>query len=217
MSHHDPAQTSFLRLLLAENERQNLTAIVSPDEAYARHIEDSLFVSTAYSLSDKRVIDVGSGGGLPGLPLRLQDPSIRLTLLDATEKKVAFLRRACEDLSLLDVACAAGRAEELGHDIRYRECFDVALSRGVAYLPLLCELCLPFVAPGGVFLAMKQGDCAEEVEASRHAISVLGGQLGGVSRYEVLDRTHALVRIDKVSATPAAYPRRFSKIKAQPL
>ena len=168
-----------------------------------------------YPFSGKSLIDVGSGGGLPGLPLRLRDPSIRLTLLDATAKKVAFLRSACDTLGLTDVQCVAARAEELAHKPGYRDAFDVAIARGVAYLPALCELCLPFVKPGGCFLAMKGDDPAEEIGAALSILPVLGGRLGAVMSYPLGDRKHTLVLVDKVKDTPEGYPRSWGKIKKQ--
>ncbi len=208
---------AFLRALLEENKRQNLTAITDPEEAMTRHIEDALALPSLFPLSGKTVIDVGTGGGLPGLPLRLLDDSIRLTLLDATEKKVEFLRRVCLSLDLPDVTCLSGRAEELGLT-KARERFDVALARGVAFLPMLCELCLPLVRVGGYLLAMKKADCDEESQAAANAMRVLGGRLETIKRYILPGgQSHALVIIKKVKKTPEDYPRRFGKIKASPL
>ena len=204
----------YLSLLLQKNIDLNLTAIRDPEEAYLRHIDDALAVSGLYPLSGKSLIDVGSGGGLPGIPLRLRDPSIRLTLLDATAKKVAFLRSACETLGLPDVQCVAARAEEQSHKPGFRDAYDVAAARGVAYLPALCELCLPFVKIGGCFLAMKGEDPSEEVNAAIRIISALGGRVREILPYALGESIrHTLVVVEKMRGTPEGYPRSWARIK----
>ncbi len=206
----------FLSLLLAQNETLNLTAIRDPEQAAQRHIGDALAVYDAFPLAGKRIIDVGSGGGLPGIPLRLRDPSIHLTLLEATAKKVAFLQRTCDTLGLTDVRCVAARAEEQALLPGYRDSFDVAIARGVAFLPVLCELCLPFVRPGGHFLAMKGGDADEEMGAARDIVSLLGGRFDRAIPYALgAEIRHTLIVIEKKRATPIGYPRRYAKIKAE--
>ncbi len=212
-----PTLESFLALLLQKNEQMNLTATTDPVEAAVRHIEDSLTL-LPFLPEGATVIDVGSGGGLPGLPLRIQNHALRMTLLDATEKKVDFLRDICGKLQLSDVYCLCARAEEAALLPANRDRFDAAVSRGVAFLPVLCELCLPFVRPGGVFLAMKGTDCEAEIAAAAHALRVLGGRLKSLERVTLSGGlVHTVVVIEKVSPTPAGYPRRFAKIKAAPL
>ena len=205
----------YLRLLLAQNETLNLTAIRDPKEAYPRHIGDALAVYGLFPFAGKSLIDVGSGGGLPGIPLRLRDPSIRLTLLDATAKKVAFLRTVCDTLKLHDVQCVAARAEKQAREPGFRDSFDAAVARGVAYLPALCELCLPFVRPGGHFLAMKGEDPTEEVSAAKDILPALGGRLGDILPYRLGDRRHTLVVMEKVRGTPEGYPRDWGRIRKQ--
>ena len=204
--------SQYLALLLDQNKTLNLTAIRDPEEAALRHVGDALAVYGLYPFSGKSLIDVGSGGGIPGIPLRLHDPSIRLTLLDSTAKKVAFLRDACDTLELNDVHCIAARAEELSHEPEFRDSFDVAIARGVAELSVLGELCLPFVRPGGHFLAMKGEDPAEEVAAAGDILSALGGQVSEILTYPLGDRRHTLVVVGKVRPTPAGYPRPYAKI-----
>ncbi|MDR0381046.1 MAG: 16S rRNA (guanine(527)-N(7))-methyltransferase RsmG [Oscillospiraceae bacterium] len=204
---------TYLGRLLAQNRTLNLTAVRNEEEAVVRHIRDALALSALYPLAGKSVIDIGSGGGLPGIPLKIRDPSIRLTLLDATAKKVDFLRKVCDELGLADVACVAARAEEQARRPGFRDAYDVAVARGVAFLPALCELCLPFVKPGGALLAMKGGDCDDEAAAAAERIEALGGGAAKILRYALTPEiTHALVIVPKRRPTPPAYPRRWAKI-----
>jgi 16S rRNA (guanine527-N7)-methyltransferase len=208
------AMRQYLALVLAQNQTLNLTAVREPDEAATRHIGDALAVYGLHPLAGKSLIDVGTGAGVPGIPLRLRDPSIRLTLLDATAKKVAFLRRACDILGLYDTACVAARAEEQSRLPGFRDSFDVAIARGVAWLPVLAELCLPFVKPGGAFLAMKRENPSEEAAAARDIIGALGGRIKAVIPYMLGDDIrHTLVVVEKTAFTPARYPRAWAKIK----
>lgn len=209
----------FREELLCANEVMNLTAITDPYEVNIRHFADSLSLLSAYNFSDKRVIDVGCGAGFPGLPLRLAKRNISLTLLDALAKRIGFLQAVCDRLSLSDVECIHARAEELAAKEHYRESFDIAVSRAVADLRMLCELTLPFVKVGGVFLAMKARDCDEEIKGSETAVKTLGATLEKRVDYTIptTDITHTILVFRKVSHTPAIYPRRFAKIKSQPL
>ncbi|MDR1693388.1 MAG: 16S rRNA (guanine(527)-N(7))-methyltransferase RsmG [Oscillospiraceae bacterium] len=200
----------YLTLLLEANARFNLTAIRNPEGIRVRHFEDSLRLLEAASFPGKRVLDAGSGAGFPGLVLKIAEPSIRLTLLDATGKKVRFLQSVCDELGFSDgVLCVHGRAEELGHDSDFRERYDIVTARGVAALPALCEVCLPFVKTGGVFLAMKE---TPEVYPGAKRF---GGEQDEAFAYTLSDgRSHAVCRFRKVTATPAAFPRSWGKIKA---
>ena len=212
-----PALERFADLLLEKNQVMNLTAITEPEAVATLHLLDSLSVWQAADLAGKSLIDVGTGAGFPGLPLRLAHPEIRLTLLDSLNKRVEFLREVCSQLGLEDVKCVHGRAEEFaaGH----REQFDGAVSRAVADLRVLSELCLPMVKVGGVFLSMKSTDCEEELNAAKGAIRALGGRTERVVDYPIpaTDVVHRVIVIRKLSPTPARYPRRFAQIKKQPL
>lgn len=159
----------------------------------------------------------GTGAGFPGLPLRVLEPSIRLTLLDSLNKRIQFLETVCRELDLPDVACVHARAEEFAAE--HRETFDLAVSRAVAALPVLCELCLPLVKPGGKFLAMKSVESDAELAASQHAIAILGGAVEAVRDYAIpgTDVRHRLIVVEKVKKTPEKYPRMFAKIKKNPL
>ena len=158
---------------------------------------------------DFRLLDVGAGAGLPGLPLKILYPGLDLVLLDSTAKKTAFLRHLSARLGLEDVEVETGRAEELAHQPRYREQFDVVVSRAVAALPSLVELTLPFCRVGGTFIAQKRGQIGQEIEAAATAIGILGGELREVRRVELEGLVgHLLVVVAKRSPTPQRYPRR---------
>ena len=212
-----PSLLRYGELLVETNKVMNLTAITDPEEIASLHFLDSAALLTLEDFRNKSVVDVGTGAGFPGLPLRILAPTIRLTLLDSLGKRIQFLNRVCQELELTDVACVHGRAEEFAAE--HRESFDLAVSRAVAALPVLCELCLPLVRPGGKFLAMKSVDSDQELEAAKHAIETLGGAVSGVRDYEIPDTEvrHRLILVEKVKKTPEKYPRMFAKIKKNPL
>ena len=207
----------FSTMLLEKNQVMNLTAITEPAQVATLHLLDSLSVLRGADFSGRRVVDVGTGAGFPGMPLAIARSDVSVTLLDSLGKRVRFLEEARQALGLANVTCVHGRAEEFAGD--HRESFDIAVSRAVANLSVLCELCLPLVRVGGVFLAMKSTGCEAEVDAARRAIRLLGGALRESLDYVIpgTDVTHRLVVIAKVSPTPKKYPRAFAQIKKQPL
>ncbi len=181
----------------------------------AELIADSLVLLEHLGEGEK-VVDVGSGGGLPGLPLKIARPSLSVTLVEADQAKSAFLVRACAALGLRDVQVLARRAEEVGRDRLYRESFDVAVARALAPMPVLVELCLPLVRVGGRLLAQKTE--TEEVDAARRAIDAMGGSLNRVvAAPSVARRTGTVVIVDKIRPTPPAYPRRPGVPARRPL
>ena len=212
-----PSLLRYGELLVETNKVMNLTAITDPEEIASLHFLDSAALLTLEDFRNKSVVDVGTGAGFPGLPLRILEPTIRLTLLDSLGKRIQFLNRVCQELDLTDVACVHGRAEEFAAE--HRESFDLAVSRAVAALPVLCELCLPLVRPGGKFLAMKSVDSDQELAAAGHAIEILGGAVSGVRDYAIpgTEVRHRLILVEKVKKTPEKYPRIFAKIKKNPL
>jgi 16S rRNA (guanine527-N7)-methyltransferase len=176
-------------------------------------IQDSL-VLVGHLSDANSLVDVGSGGGLPGLPLKIVRPQLSVTLIEADQAKAAFLVQACARLELSGVEVVARRAEDAGHDERYREMFDVAVARALAPMPVLAELCLPFVRVGGRLLAQK----TDKDEAAGHAIEVLGGELASVDPApSTARRAGTVVVISKVRTTPAAYPRRPGIPSRKPL
>jgi 16S rRNA (guanine527-N7)-methyltransferase len=212
---------TYYRELVEWNRKVNLTAITGYEDVQVRHFLDSLTVVLATDVppDGASVIDIGSGAGLPGIPFKIVFPAVRLTLLEATAKKVRFLEHLVKTLSLRDVEILAGRAEELGHEPRCREKFDLVLCRAVASLPALVELGLPFNAVSGRLVAWKKGDVSRELEASGRAVAVLGGRISATLPVEIdgLRDGRCLVVIEKISATPGAYPRRPGLPARRPL
>ena len=205
----------YAELLVSYNEKVNLTAITSPEGIEDRHFAVSLLFAAQPEVQGK-LVDVGTGAGFPGLPLKIAQPDISLTLLDSLDKRVRFLGDVCAAAGLTDVTCLHARAEEAPE---LRGQFDAAVSRAVARLYLLCELCLPFVRTGGVFLAMKGPDCTEELDEARSAIGKLGGTYERTVRYTIpgTDVTHSVVVIRKTAPTPPKYPRRWAKMQKEHL
>ena len=208
------------RLLLEQNQVMNLTAITEPDQVADLHFLDSAALLTlGEDLRGKRLIDVGTGAGFPGLPLRILEPSLQLTLLDSLGKRVNWLASVCNTLGLEGVECLHARAEEQALVDGYRDGFDYAVSRAVASLELLCELCLPYLKVGGRFLAMKGVDSGEEINRAARCISILGGRLLPSVDYVIpgANVRHRVVLVEKCTPTPKGYPRRWAKIQKAPL
>jgi 16S rRNA (guanine527-N7)-methyltransferase len=200
--------------MLDWNQRTNLTAITDYEEVQTRHFLDSLTIysvlETSQSRENLKVLDVGTGAGFPGIPLKISIPDIKLTLIEATGKKTEFLSYIVSILSLKDVEIVTGRAEELAHMTKYRAGFNIVISRAVASLATLAELTIPFCPTGGTVIAPKKGDVRKEVEQALKAIDILGGSLREVRLVELdeLIDDRYLVIIDKVFPTPDKYPRR---------
>ena len=212
-----PRYRLYFDRLAEQNKLMNLTAIDGEEESARLHFLDSAALLTLADFRGKSVIDVGSGAGFPGLALKVAEPDIRLTLLDSLEKRVRFLRALSDELGFGDVVCLHARAEEAPPELR--ESFDIACSRAVARLNLLCELCLPFVRVGGLFLAMKGPGAEEEAREAKTALRLLGGELERIAVYPIpgTDTRHSAVVIRKVRQTETKYPRRWAQIKKQPL
>lgn len=207
---------AFGHALLEKNQVMNLTAITEPEQVARLHFLDCIALLGAANFYGKTVIDVGCGAGFPGVPLKIAEPSIDLTLLDSLKKRMDWLESTLPELGI-EAQCVAARAEE--YALAHREQYDIAVSRAVARLTMLAELCLPLVRVGGHFVAMKSADSDEELSQAARAIATLGGKVTRIWDYPVpgTDAVHRAVVITKVKATPKPYPRRFAKIKQQPL
>ncbi len=208
---------TYYTLLDERSKVMNLTAISGEEDVARLHFLDCAALLGLADFAGKKVIDVGTGAGFPGLALKIACPAMELTLLDSLDKRINFLKNTCEKLGFDDVTCIHSRAEEI--PAGFRQGFDFALSRAVARLNLLCELCLPYVKKGGAFIAMKGSDLEEELAEAQRCIRTLGGQVEQKIDYTIpgTDVTHSALIIRKVADTPAKYPRRWAQIKKSPL
>lgn len=193
-----PPLLRYGELLLETNKVMNLTAITDPEDVVSLHFLDSAALLTLADLKDKTVVDVGTGAGFPGMPLKILEPSIRMTLLDSLGKRITFLQEVCNELGLQNVQCVHARAEEFAAE--HRQSFDFAVSRAVANLSVLCELCLPLVKVGGYFLSMKSVESDEELESAKKAIKTLGGQVERTADYQIpgTEVVHRVIFIKKL-------------------
>lgn len=210
---------AFAKRLVEVNEVMNLTAITDTEQIYIKHFIDSLTpLILPVFREGARVADVGSGAGFPGIPMKTARPDLEITMLDALNKRVEFLKDTVGRLGLEGVECVHARAEEFAALPERREKYDAAISRAVADLPALCELCLPLVRVGGHFVAMKGPEPDEEIKRAQRAIDTLGGRLAEVVPAALPDGSgRALVVIEKIRPTGGKYPRPFAKIKKSPL
>lgn len=208
----------YYELLEETNKVMNLTAISGEADVAALHFLDSISLLKATNFENARVIDIGSGAGFPGIPLKICCPSVKLTMLDALAKRVSFMARVCNETGL-DAEPIHGRAEEYGQKREYRESFDIAVSRAVASMNILAELCIPFIKVGGCMLAMKSVESQDELKKAEGCLKTLGCVVEKCINYQIpeTDIIHRCVVIRKISSTPKQYPRRFAKIQKEPL
>ena len=204
----------YYQLLIHYNSMFNLTAITEREEVYKKHFIDS--VINVDKLVGDKLIDVGSGGGFPALPIKIMRPKLKVTLLEATGKKCEFLKAVVKELNLSDVTVLNGRAEDFAKNIEYRENFDICTARAVARLNTLCEYCMPFVKVGGSFVSFK-AKAQEEITEAQNAIKILGGKIKEVIEYDFEDAKRSLIYIDKVVNTHSKYPRGNGKERKNPL
>lgn len=209
----------FLQAMLEKNKVMNLTAITEPHQVVALHLLDSAALLPYLPTEGKTLLDVGTGAGFPGIPLKILKPDLDVTLLDALQKRLDWLDEVCGDLGLTDIRSLHGRGEEISHDSTHREGYDIATARAVADLGILAELVLPLVKVGGHFLAMKSTHAQEEIQMALPAIQAMGGKKVAEVVYPIpgMDLSHSLIIMEKVSETPLEYPRRWAKIKNTPI
>lgn len=212
--------SKYKELLKDWNTKINITAITDDDEIDTKHFLDSLtpFVTDIFN-GNKKIIDIGTGGGFPGLPLKIVNPDLNVTLLDSLNKRIIFLNEVIRELGLEGIEAIHGRAEELSIKPVYREQFDICVSRAVASLDTLSEYCIPFVKPGGYFVSMKGPDIDEELKIGQNAIKLLGGKVVDTKLVQIpgTDITHSLIIIEKIRQTPTKYPRGGGKPRKNPL
>lgn len=209
----------YYHLLIEENAKYNLTSLKGEEEVAVKHFLDSLSCLKILDFEDKKVLDMGTGAGFPGVPLKIQCGGMSLVLVDSVKKKVSFLNLLIEKLGLGDVEARWDRAESMGRSGEYRESADIVVSRAVASLNVLAELCLPLVKVGGYFLAMKGPGALEELAEAGRAIGLLGGKLERRDNFRLpfFDEERNLILIKKVSATPGQYPRREGMPAKRPI
>ncbi|MDO5037537.1 MAG: 16S rRNA (guanine(527)-N(7))-methyltransferase RsmG [Tissierellia bacterium] len=209
----------YISLLLDWNQKINLTRITDPEDIQIKHILDSLsLLPLPYFDQPLRVLDMGTGAGFPGIPLKLWRPQLNITLMDSLNKRIRFLDLVIEELGLRDIRALHGRAEEAGRDRDHREKYDMVVSRAVARLSTLLEYCLPFVKVGGLFVAMKAEEVDQELAEAKQGIKILGGDLVGQKDFKLPDGSQrSLVLIKKIKATDKKYPRAGGKPRSKPL
>lgn len=209
---------NFMNLLIEKNKVMNLTGITEPKEVILKHFIDSLTI-LKYIDKNSTVIDVGTGAGFPGLPIKMAEESLEMTLLDSLNKRINFLNEVIEKNELNKIHTIHGRAEDFGKDVRYREKFDIVTSRAVASLNVLLEYMLPFVKVGGKCICMKGSNCDDEIEDAKNAIKILGGKIEKIKKFTLpnSDNNRTILIIKKVKKTDGQYPRNAGIPTKKPL
>lgn len=209
---------TYYDMLIDRNKVMNLTAITEFDEVMDKHFLDSVYLFRSIKLeADYKLIDIGTGAGFPGIPLKIVFPELKITLLDSLNKRVGFLNDLIEELNLNDIEAIHGRAEDIARNKAYRASYDIAVSRAVANLSTLSEYCLPFVKIGGKFVSYKSGDCADEVDNAKAAIQLLGGKINKIDEFSYSNNSRSFIVIDKVMNTSNKYPRKAGLPSKKPL
>lgn len=209
---------TYYDMLIERNKVMNLTAITEFDEVMDKHFLDSVYLFRSIELkADYKLIDIGTGAGFPGIPLKIVFPELKIILLDSLNKRVGFLNDVIDELNLNDIEAIHGRAEDIARDKAYRASYDIAVSRAVANLSTLSEYCLPFVKIGGKFVSYKSGDCADEVDNAKAAIHLLGGKINKIDEFSYSNNSRSFIVIDKVMNTSNKYPRKAGLPSKKPL
>ena len=209
----------YYRFLVEKNKVMNLTTIIEKEDVVLKHFIDSIYIMKYTDFDEKKVIDIGTGAGFPGLPLKIAYPDTEVVLFDSLNKRIKFLDEVIAQLGLKGISTVHGRAEDGGKSKELREQFDVSVSRAVADLSVLSEYNLPFVKVGGYFVAYKSGEIDEELEKSKKAILILGGQIEKVDKFKLpeTDIERSLVYIKKVKNTPKKFPRKAGLPAKEPI
>ena len=209
----------YYDLLISWNSKINLTSIVDKNEVIKKHFVDSVVLMTFFDISNKSLLDVGTGAGFPGLPLKIMCPDCFITLLDSLNKRVSFLEAVIDSLKLSDINSVHARAEDAAHDPGFRGHFDFVVSRAVAGLNVLSEYCLPFVKNNGYFISYKSGNVDDEVTIADNALNSLGGRIERIERFSLphSDYERSLIFIKKSMDTPERYPRKAGVPLKKPL
>lgn len=212
----------YYEMLIETNKVMNLTAITQLDEVITKHFLDSIALANVYqNIKNKelKIIDLGTGAGFPGIPLKIAFPQLQVTLMDSLNKRVKFLNSVIDELSLVNIDAIHGRAEEMARRTEYRQQFDLCVSRAVANLSILNEYCLPFVKLDGMFISYKSSDIEDELNLSLNAIKILGGKLTEVKKLSLpeSDIERSFVMIKKIKNTPKKYPRKPGTASKEPI
>ena len=211
---------TYYEMIVEKNKVMNLTAITDFEEFVDKHFADSLSLIKAVDLSKVHyVMDVGTGAGFPAIPLKIAFPHLQITMLDSLQKRMLFIDQVVNELQLSNMKTIHGRAEEIGHDPRYREKYDLCVSRAVANLSTLSEYCIPFVKKGGSFISYKTGNVQDEIDKGRKAIRILGGEHRQTEFFTLpgTDYQRSLVKIEKIAPTPGKYPRKAGTPAKEPI
>ena len=208
----------YYEMLIEKNKVMNLTAITEYDEVIEKHFLDSISLCQVYDLSKPvKILDMGTGAGFPGVPLKIAFPEVEITLADSLNKRIKFLDEVVAELGLEKVTTVHARAEELARNKEHRENYDLVVSRAVANLSTLGEYCIPFVKMGGNFISYKSGEIDEEVNAAGKAIKILGGEIKDIYKFDLSDQKRSFVTIEKIKTTPKTYPRKAGTPSKEPL
>lgn len=209
---------TFYEMLIEKNKVMNLTGITEFEEVVEKHFLDSIYLNRVIDFSKPlHILDLGTGAGFPGIPLKIAFPEMEITLVDSLNKRILFLEEVIKELGLKSITAVHARAEELARDKSYREKFDLCVSRAVANLSTLEEYCLPFIHIGGKFVSYKSGEIEEEVKESKKACFLLGGELKEVYKFELEESKRSFVIVEKVKTTPKTYPRKAGTPSKTPL